>query len=153
MTDNNDRLLRVLLVEDSRADARLTEEALHEGPIPTHVDWVTNGVEAMQFLRREPPYNNARPPDLVLLDLNMPRMDGRETLKTIKTDPNLRDMPVIVLTTSSAEVDVLQSYQLQANAFITKPVTLDALIEDLSRLRLFWFETATIPSRQSTVED
>jgi two-component system, chemotaxis family, response regulator Rcp1 len=114
--------VEILLVEDNPMDVIVTREALKDGKVCNHLSVVQDGEEAIRFLRREEPYANAPRPDVILLDLNLPKKDGREVLSEIKEDPGLRDIPVIVLTTSKAEEDINKSYQLHANCFITKPV-------------------------------
>jgi CheY-like chemotaxis protein len=135
----------VLLVEDNPADARLTIEALSEGRVLNHLHHVTDGVEALQFLRREPPWTEAPTPDVILLDLNMPRKDGREVLSELKADPALRLIPVVVLTTSEAESDILRSYELHANCYVTKPVDLDKFIEIVRTIEAFWLAIVKLP--------
>jgi CheY-like chemotaxis protein len=132
---------RILLVEDSSADAMLLQEALKAADVTFPVDHVTDGVAALEHLRAA-----GEPPALVLLDLNLPRMDGREALGEIKGDPALRDIPVIVLTTSSAPKDVELAYDRGANAFMRKPLGMDRLIEAAAAIRDFWLRTATLPS-------
>ena len=136
----------VLIVEDSPADALLIREALGHGIYPVTVHHVTDGVQAMAFLRREGKYPEAPRPDLVLLDLNMPRKDGRAVLAEIKADPELRSIPVVPLTTSSAESDIEFCYDNGANAFITKPIDFDRFLSCLSDLQVFWFSNVTLPS-------
>ena len=121
MTMQSNRPMRFLLVEDSEGDIELTRAAMSEAKVSNEMSVVRDGVEAMAFLRKEGEYADAERPDLILLDLNMPRMDGREALKAIKEDPCLASIPVVVLTTSNAEQDVLKSYNLHANAYITSP--------------------------------
>lgn len=137
----------ILLVEDNPGDVRLAVEALKEGRLPTRLTSVPDGVEAMAYLRREGPYANATRPHLVLLDLNMPRMDGRQVLAELKTDPKLRSIPVVVLTTSQAERDISQAYDLHANCFISKPVDLDRFITVVRAIEDFWCTVATLPPR------
>jgi chemotaxis family two-component system response regulator Rcp1 len=135
----------VLLVEDSPGDVRLTQESLrHANPaIRLFVAW--DGVEAMEFLRREAAHAQAPRPDLILLDLNLPRMDGREVLATIKADTNLRTIPTIILTTSDSEVDIQRSYQLQANCYLTKPVQLEEFESLVKSINDFWLTRARLP--------
>src|SRR5690349_10329929 len=123
------RSIQILLVEDNAADVRLTIEALREGKVRNELSIARDGAEAMKFLRREGEFANASRPDLVLLDLNLPRKDGREVLAEIKADDDLKRIPVVVLTTSSAEVDILKSYSLHANCYITKPVDLEQFVQ------------------------
>ena len=142
--------IEILLVEDNPADARLTREALREGFVANHLHHVVDGVEALAFLRREGKYAGAPTPDIILLDLNLPRKDGREVLSELKQDPKLGLIPVVVLTTSEAEQDILKSYELHANCYITKPVEFDRLVEVLRSIREFWFTVATLPWREQT---
>src|SRR5207247_2510537 len=122
------RPVEILLVEDNPGDERLTREALKEGKVYSNMHWVKDGVEAMQYLRREGRFANAIRPDIILLDLNLPKKDGREVLEEIKNDAQLNCIPVVVLTTSKAEEDVLKTYGLHANCYVTKPVDLDKFI-------------------------
>jgi len=135
----------ILLVEDNPGDARLAAEAFKEGTVPTRLHVVQDGIEAMAFLRREGSYAQATRPDLVLLDLNLPRKDGREVLAEIKEDPDLRRIPVIVLTTSQAESDVAQSYELHANCYIVKPVDFDRFIDVVKGIEDFWCSLVKLP--------
>jgi CheY-like chemotaxis protein len=134
--------IEILLVEDNPADVRLTVEALKEAQTPTRLHVVDDGVKAMAFLRS--PSEETPRPDLILLDLNLPRKDGREVLHEIKKDDSLRHIPVVILTTSQAEADVLRSYQLSANAFVTKPVDLDQFFKVVRSIDRFWFRTARL---------
>ena len=134
-------MTRILLVEDNRADAILLQEALRAADVAHPVDHVTDGEQAMAHLREA-----ETPPGLMLLDLNLPRMDGREVLAEVKGDPELRDIPVIILTTSSAPSDVSLAYDRGANAFVRKPLGMDRLIEAAAAIRDFWLRTATLPS-------
>jgi CheY-like chemotaxis protein len=137
--------IEILLVEDSSADVLLTEEALHEARVPNRLSVARDGVEAMDFLRRLGAHAAAPRPDLILLDLNMPRKDGRVVLAEIKADTDLRRIPVIVLTTSSAEEDVLRSYNLHANCYITKPVDLMRFLQVLRSIEDFWLTIVRLP--------
>jgi len=137
----------ILLVEDNPGDARLAQEALKEGGHPSRLDVVVDGVEAMSFLRREGHYRNAPRPHLVLLDLNLPRKDGRQVLAEMKADPDLRRIPVVVLTTSQADQDVTRSYDLHANCYITKPVDLDRFIAVVRSIEEYWCSVVTLPPR------
>jgi CheY-like chemotaxis protein len=141
------RPIEILLVEDNPGDARLTIEGLNESKVHNNLHIARDGVEAMQFLRREGEYADAVRPDLILLDLNLPRMDGREVLAEIKSDVKLKTIPVVVLTTSRAEQDVLRSYELQANCYITKPVDLEQFITVVKSIEDFWFTIVTLPHR------
>ena len=140
------RSAEILLVEDNEADARLADEALKESAIPNRLHVVEDGVQAMEFLRREGTHRDAPRPDVILLDLNMPRMDGREVLQAVKSDRKLRSIPVVALTTSSAERDIEQSYDLHANCFITKPIELDRFIDVVRSIQHFWLDTVQLPS-------
>ncbi|GAB3120815.1 response regulator [Novispirillum itersonii subsp. nipponicum] len=134
----HDRIIEILLVEDNPGDARLAAEAFKEGTIPTHLHVASDGIEAMAFLRRQGRHESAPRPDLILLDLNLPRKDGREVLAEIKEDPALRRIPVIVLTTSQAESDVSRAYDLHANCYIVKPVDFDRFIDVVKGIEDFW---------------
>lgn len=135
----------ILLVEDNPGDVRLTQEALRNGKVLNRLFVVSDGVEALAFLRREGKYADAPRPDLILLDLNMPRMDGRECLAILKADPDLRRIPVVILTTSDAEQDILRSYDLQANCYIAKPVDLEQFIRVVKQIREFWVSIVHLP--------
>jgi two-component system, chemotaxis family, response regulator Rcp1 len=137
----------ILIVEDNPADVRLTREAFAETRLQPTLHVARDGVEALAFLRRQAPFDDAPAPDLILLDLNLPRKDGREVLREIKRDPDLRRTPVVVLTTSHAPADVQQSYALHANCYITKPVDLDRFLELVQRVEQFWLATVTLPTR------
>jgi two-component system, chemotaxis family, response regulator Rcp1 len=140
------RPIDILLVEDNPGDVRLTVEALREGKVHNNLHVVGDGVDALAFLHREGQYADAPTPDLILLDLNLPRKDGREVLAEIKADPQLRRIPVVVLTTSNAEQDVLRSYDLHANCYITKPVDLDQFINVVRTIEEFWLAVVTLPT-------
>ncbi|MCP5157945.1 MAG: response regulator [Gammaproteobacteria bacterium] len=142
------RPIDILLVEDNPADARLTCEVLKDGKIANHIHIVDDGIKALAFLRRQAPYADAPVPDIILLDLNMPRMDGRAVLAEIKADPVLKVLPVVILTTSQADEDILRSYELQANCYITKPVDLDQLIKVVSTIEEFWFTIVRLPTQR-----
>jgi two-component system, chemotaxis family, response regulator Rcp1 len=142
---NAKKALEILLVEDNPADVRLTREAFREGKILNNLAVVKDGVEAMEFVRREGAYADAPRPDLILLDLNLPRKDGREVLREIKNDSNLRRIPVVVLTTSSAEMDIVKSYDLHANSYVVKPVDLDQFIGVIKSIDNFWLTAVTLP--------
>jgi chemotaxis family two-component system response regulator Rcp1 len=137
--------LEILLVEDSPGDVRLTKEALRDSNISLHLHVAFDGVEAMAFLRREGLHTHAPRPDLILLDLNLPKMDGREVLTLIKNDDTLRTIPTIILTTSEAEADIVRSYQLQANCYLSKPVQLDVFEGLVRSVCDFWFTKAKLP--------
>jgi len=136
----------VLLVEDSAAEARLAREALKETHFPVRLHVVSDGVEAMEFLRREGPHKEAPRPHIVLLDLNLPRKDGREVLRDIKADEDLRRIPVVILTTSQAQSDIRRAYELNANCYIQKPLELDGFIEIVKSIHRYWLQTAELPS-------
>jgi len=138
--------VEILLVEDSPADVRLTQEALRDGKVLNHLSAVSDGIEALAYLRREGAYRDAPRPGLILLDLNLPRMDGREVLEKIKQDPELKRIPVIVLTTSQAEEDILHSYNLHANCYISKPVDLDQFISVVKSIEDFWLTIVQLPN-------
>lgn len=137
--------IRILLVEDNPGDVRLTIEAMKEGKVDNILDAVKDGVEAMAYLRREGIYADRETPDLILLDLNLPRMDGREVLAQIKLDPKLRPIPVVILTTSEAEQDIVRSYDLHANCYITKPVDLEKFLTVVQAIDTFWLSVVTLP--------
>ncbi len=137
----------ILLVEDSPTDADLTAEAFSESDLVNKLHIVEDGVEALKFLRRQGQYSNEVHPDVILLDLNLPKKNGHEVLAEIKEDSELRSIPVVVLTTSAAEEDVLKSYQLHGNCYITKPVELDRFIEVVSSIEDFWLSTVKLPSQ------
>lgn len=135
----------ILLVEDSPADVLLTKEALSHNKLLVELHVVENGMQAMEFLRHNGPYSEAPTPDLVLLDLNLPLKDGREVLAEVKADPHLRSIPVVVLTTSQAEEDVLRAYGLHANCYITKPVDFESFVNVVRSIQQFWFSIVTLP--------
>ncbi|MHB9106282.1 MAG: response regulator [Armatimonadota bacterium] len=137
--------IEVLLVEDSPSDTELTVEALANGKICNHLSMVEDGVEAMEFLRRQGKFADAPRPDLILLDLNLPRKDGREVLAELKADADLKTIPVVVLTTSAAERDVLGAYALYANCYITKPVDFKQFLEVVKVIENFWLSIVTLP--------
>jgi two-component system, chemotaxis family, response regulator Rcp1 len=137
--------IEVLLVEDSPGDVRLTQEAFREANVAIHLHVAVDGVEAMAFLSRKGIHVRAPRPDLILLDLNLPRMDGREVLAHIKEDAGLKTIPTVILTTSDAEVDIVKSYQLQANCYLTKPVQLDAFESLVKSINDFWLEKVRLP--------
>ncbi len=139
------RAVEILLVEDNEGDARLAGEALMEARICNNVSWVVDGVEALRFLRREGRYANAPEPDVILLDLNLPRMSGREVLKAIKGDEALLHVPVVVLTSSRDEADVANCYDLHANCYITKPIDLEQFLEVVRTIEGFWFSIVKLP--------
>ncbi len=138
----------ILLVEDSPADVRLTREALKEAKVLNELHVVQDGIEALAFLRKQGKYAGSPHPDLILLDLNLPKKDGREVLAEIKQDRDLKSIPVVVLTTSRAEEDVVRSYTLHANAYVTKPVDLAQFLSVIRSLEEFWLAVVTLPPRQ-----
>lgn len=140
------RTLKILLVEDNPADVRLTEEVLNEVDVPNEMTSVSNGEDAMAYLRHENKYADAARPDIILLDLNLPRKDGREVLAEIKKDPDLKRIPVIVLTTSRAEQDVVAAYDLHANCYIIKPLDLERFLAVLKATVDFWLDIVKLPS-------
>lgn len=137
--------VELLLVEDSPADVLMTREGLARAKVHNKLTVVRDGVEALAFLRREDPFTNATRPDLILLDLNLPRKDGREVLAEIKADPALRSIPVVILTTSKVEEDILRAYGLHANCYITKPVDFSGFVQMVRTLNDFWFTVVTLP--------
>jgi len=140
--------IEVLLVEDSPGDVRLTQEAFHDANKAIHLHVASDGVEAMAFLKREGVYARAPRPELILLDLNLPKMDGREVLAHIKEDPNLKTIPTVILTTSEAEADIVRSYQLQANCYLSKPVQLDAFEALVKSINDFWLTKVKLPQQR-----
>lgn len=137
--------IEILLVEDNPGDARLAREALRDSKARNKLHHVEDGVEAMKFVRRQAEYANVPSPDLILLDLNLPKKDGREVLAEIKEDPELRLIPVVVLTTSEAERDLLKSYRLHANAYVVKPIDFDRFVEIVHVVEDFWFTIVKLP--------
>ncbi|GIF26958.1 two-component system response regulator [Actinoplanes tereljensis] len=144
--------LQVLVVEDDLGDVALVESAFAEHSIPSVLHHVADGAEALAFLHREEPYRDAPRPDLILLDLNMPRVDGRQVLASIKGDDDLGSIPTVVFTTSAAEEDVFSSYNARANAYVTKPLNLDDYDRVLVAIRNFFGHTAALPRRASDQE-
>ena len=142
----NVRPIELLLVEDSEPDVRLTKEALREAKVRNRLSVVEDGVEALAFLHREGRYADASRPDLILLDLNLPRMDGRQVLDKIKNDTSLKSIPVVILTTSKSEEDVLRAYKLHANCYITKPVDFNRFMEVVQSIEDFWLTVVTLPN-------
>ncbi|MFB6217620.1 MAG: response regulator [Halobacteriaceae archaeon] len=137
--------VEILLAEDNPGDVKLTRKALKEGRLVNNLHVVNDGVETMAFLRNEDEYGDTPRPDLVLLDLNMPRKDGRDVLEEIKADDDLKRIPVVVLTSSDAEEDIVKSYDLHANAYLTKPVDFDGFLETLELLEEFWLQVVRLP--------
>ncbi len=146
MNSMNSRTIEILLVEDNPGDARLTREAFKEGRLLNNLTVVTDGVEALAYLRQQGTYSNSTRPDLVLLDLNLPRKDGREVLAEIKVDEQLKMIPVVVLTTSASQEDVTRAYGSHANCYITKPVDLDQFIRVAQSIENFWLTLVRLPS-------
>ncbi len=145
MNKQGNELIEILLVEDNPGDIRLTQEAFREGKICNHLSVVMDGVEALEYLRKQGRYADVIRPDIILLDLNLPRKNGREVLAEIKADPNLKRIPVIILTTSEAEEDVIASYNLHANCYIRKPVDFTQFINVITLIESFWLSIVTIP--------
>jgi len=141
------RSIEILLVEDNPGDVRLTREALRDGRVSNNLSVAQDGAEALAMLRREAPHGDAPRPDLVLLDLNLPKLTGRQVLTEMKSDAILRRIPVVILTTSKAEEDVLRSYDLHANSYITKPVDFDQFIKMVRSIEEFWFTVVTLPGK------
>ena len=139
------RPIEVLLVEDNPGDVRLTREALREGKVRNNLSVVSDGVEAIAFLRKEGRYAHAVRPDVILLDLNLPKKDGREVLQDIKADATLRHIPVVILTSSQAEQDILRAYDLHANCYVTKPVDFEQFITVVRSIEDFWFTIVKLP--------
>ena len=141
------RPIEILLVEDNPGDARLAQEAMKEAKVKNNLHWVEDGVQAMSFLRNEEGYEEAPRPDVVLLDLNLPKKDGREVLSEIKSDNQLKNIPVVILTVSKDEEDILKSYDLHANCYITKPLDLDSFLEVVRSIEDFWLTIVKLPLR------
>jgi CheY-like chemotaxis protein len=139
--------IEILLVEDNPGDVRLTQEGLAESRITNNLHTVADGVEALAYLKRQAPYVDASRPDLIMMDLNLPRMDGRELLAKIKSDDDFRRIPVVVLTTSEAEDDVIKAYDLHANCYITKPVDLEKFITVVNSIENFWLTIVKLPDK------
>ncbi|MEZ0449461.1 response regulator [Cellulomonas sp. ICMP 17802] len=144
---NSTKIIDVLLVEDDPGDVLMTREAFEDNKLRNRLSVVSDGVSALDFLRKEGEHVDAPTPDLILLDLNLPRMDGREVLQALKADAALRSIPVVVLTTSEAEEDVVRSYSLHANAYVTKPVDFDRFIEVVRQIDEFFVEVVRLPGR------
>jgi chemotaxis family two-component system response regulator Rcp1 len=140
-------LVQILLVEDNPGDVRLTREALKEAKFRNTVQVVGDGIEALAYLRQQGPYSGAMRPHLIMLDLNLPRMDGREVLAAIKKDADLRRIPVVVLSSSEAETDIARAYELHANAYVTKPVDIDHFLAVVKAIEEFWVEIVKLPSQ------
>ena len=147
MQATNAGLIEILLVEDNDADVRLTKEAMRESRLLNKLNVVKDGVEALAYLRKENQYSNANRPDLILLDLNLPKMDGREVLTEIKNDETLKTIPVIVLTTSEADQDIIRSYTAHANCYISKPVAFEKFAQVINSIESFWFTIVKLPGK------
>jgi two-component system response regulator len=147
LTNSCCKPIDILLVDDDKGDVLLTTKALHQGKLANQIHVARDGVEAMAFLRREGEHKAAPRPDLIFLDLNMPRKDGREVLEEIKHDDNLRSIPVVILTTSDADQDILRSYHLHANCYVTKPVGMDKFLNVVRDIQGYWFSVVKLPPR------
>lgn len=145
MNSRSTRPIEILLVEDNPGDVRLTREALHDAKVHNNMAVAADGLEALAILRREPPHANTSRPDLILLDLNLPRVSGREVLKELKGDPVLKKIPIVVLTTSAADTDVLKCYDLGANCYITKPVDFEQFQRIIKVIDEFWLTIVKLP--------
>ncbi len=143
----NEKIVHILLVEDNPGDARLTKEVFSECKVKNTLDVVENGEEALLFLRKKGKYENAVTPDLILLDLNLPKKSGQEVLADIKSDEELKKIPVVVLTTSEAEKDILKTYNLNANCYINKPVDFEQFVEIVKLIENFWLTVVKLPTR------
>lgn len=143
---NRTRPFNILLIEDNPGDVRLTQEAFREGKKDINLEVVPDGVEALKFLQREEGYSDKATPDLILLDLNLPKWDGREVLQAVKSNQDLKRIPIVVLTTSNAGADILKSYDLHANCFINKPVDFDKFFDIIHKIEEFWLNTAILPT-------
>jgi len=151
MNKNNnirEKPIEILIVDDNEGDVRLAVEAFKRNKIRNRLHSVEDGVEAMKFLRKEGKYSNALRPDLILLDLNLPKKDGREVLEEIKNDDNLKSIPVVILTISKSEEDILKTYNLHANCFITKPIDLKQFIKVVNSIENFWLTIVKLPSNK-----
>lgn len=143
--------IQVLLVEDSPGDVRLTQEAFRDANVTIKLHVATDGIEAMAFLKRKGAHADAPRPDLILLDLNLPKMDGREVLALVKEDEDLKTIPTVILTTSEAEVDIVKSYQLQANCYLSKPVQLDEFEGLVRSINDFWLTRVKLPQQRASL--
>jgi chemotaxis family two-component system response regulator Rcp1 len=141
------RPAEMLLVEDNPGDARLAIEALKDAKVNNNLSWVQDGVEAMAFLRREGEYSDVPRPDVILLDLNLPKKDGREVLAEVKADKDLRSIPVVILTVSGAEEDIVKTYDLHANCYIRKPIDLDQFMKVVKAIKDFWLSIVILPTQ------
>jgi len=147
---NGEYIYEILLVEDNPGDIRLTQEAMKESKFNNNLSIATDGVEAMKFLHKKGEFENAPMPDLVLLDLNLPKMDGREVLEQMKNDDELKKIPVVILTTSNAEKDIAKSYELHANCYINKPVDLEQFFEVVRTIENYWFNIVKLPNKNTS---
>jgi len=145
---NHAKKIDILLVEDDPGDVELTKEGLYDAKMLVNLHVVDDGEKALKFLKKEPPYADAPRPDIILLDLNMPRKNGQETLKEIKADSSLRSIPVVVLTTSEAEADIVRCYDLGANCYITKPIGFEAFTKVVGMIEEFWFTIVKMPPKE-----
>lgn len=140
------RAIKILLIEDNPGDVRLTQEAFKESSKNVELDVVMDGVEAVNYLYKQGTYADRTSPDLILLDLNLPKMDGRQVLEKVKSDPNLKRIPIIVLTTSDADQDIMKSYNLHVNCYLNKPVDFDQFFDIIQKIEDFWLTTAVLPT-------
>lgn len=147
--DEKVEMIDILLVEDNPGDVRLTQEAFKDGMLRNNLHVVMDGEEAMQFLRNENSHQDAPHPDLILLDLNLPKMNGREVLAAIKADPKLKNIPVVILTTSQDETDIMESYRQFASSYIVKPVSMDKFIKVVSSFKQYWLSVVKLPSQEN----
>ena len=146
------RPVEFLLVEDNPGDVRLTQEALKDSKVRNNLTVLGDGISALAYLRKEPPFENVTKPDIILLDLNLPKMDGREVLSRIKSDPRLKRIPVVVITSSEAEQDILRSYDLHVNCYVTKPVDLDQFLKVVQSIETFWLTIVQLPLPEGDME-
>ena len=147
MTPQTGKTVDILLVEDNPGDVEIIREALTEWKVRNHLSVTIDGADALRFLRQQPPHDHSPRPDLVLLDLNLPKKSGREVLAEVKSDDNLKIIPVIVLTSSSSEEDIAKSYELHANSYIKKPLSFDQLLVAIKAIEEFWFTIANLPPK------
>ncbi len=145
----NSRPIQILLVEDSPSDAKLTKKALKSAKVANEIHHITDGIKAMEFLRHQGEYRDAPKPDLILLDLNLPRKKGQEILEEIKQDPELQAIPVVILTSSDEEEDILRSYKLHANSFVTKPVDFEKFLNIVHCIEGFWLTIVSLPDKKT----
>ncbi len=142
------KIFEILIIEDNPADARIAKEAFKESNIKYNINVVSDGIQAIDYLRKTEEFYNAVTPDLILLDLNLPKKDGREVLAEVKSDVNLKTIPIIVLTTSQSEQDITNSYSLHANSYISKPVDLESFLVIIKAIEEYWFKLAKLPTRE-----